>query len=457
MVERRRRIGQERIVAAANQSAAQRCDAGSGLCFTHGRARGREGGAGAVGHWRFRLVKNIAGRPQTGGTHLAIARGACYPASTLARMAEQRAGVCGADTQSRHVSMGATRPRRARANPRSWRRRLCGHCVAPRGRVDRTTAAGRIRSQRHRAGRGAGGDRQLQRLPHGAGRHVLRRRSVDADAVWNDLRDQHHPGSGNRYRRLVGGRRSGAPYVSGVARDGHHLYPVFPYDHFIDVNDVDAHALYAFLMTRAPVTAPPCRTICHSRSAGGPVLAVWKLLYLRHDAFKPDASQSADWNRGGYLVEGLAHCGACHTPRNAEGAEKRDQKFAGGSSEGWNAPALNAASPAPLPWTAEQLFAYLRHGVDDQHGAPPDRWRRSRTIWRACPMPTCARSQPMWRAWRSRRHARRQGAGTARNARSPARCRPPQTVPLRSSLAPAPAVTRVHPGRWRSILRVRPR
>jgi mono/diheme cytochrome c family protein len=156
---------------------------------------------------------------------------------------------------------------------------------------------------------------------------------------------------------------------SGVARDGHHLYPVFPYDHFIDVNDADAHALYAFLMTRAPVEQPSQPNDLPFPFNWRPALAAWKLLYLHHDGFKPEASQSADWNRGGYLVEGLAHCGACHTPRNAQGAERRDQKFAGGSSEGWDAPALNHASPAPVPWTSEQLFAYLRREVDDQHGA----------------------------------------------------------------------------------------
>lgn len=156
---------------------------------------------------------------------------------------------------------------------------------------------------------------------------------------------------------------------SGVARDGHHLYPVFPYDHFIYVNDDDAHALYAFLMTRAPVAAPARSNDLPFPFNWRPVLAGWKLLYLPHGEFVPDAARSGDWNRGGYLVEGLAHCGACHTPRNAQGAERRDQKFAGGDSAGWHAPALNAASPAPVPWTQEQLFAYLRHGVDDQHGA----------------------------------------------------------------------------------------
>ena len=156
----------------------------------------------------------------------------------------------------------------------------------------------------------------------------------------------------------------------GVARDGHHLYPVFPYDHFIDVNDADAHALYAFLMTRAPVTSPPVPNDLPFPFSWRPALATWKLLYLRPARFKRDPAQSQAWNRGGYLVEGLAHCGACHTPRNAEGAEQRDQKFAGGSSEGWHAPALNAASPAPVPWTADELYAYLRHGDDAQHGAP---------------------------------------------------------------------------------------
>jgi mono/diheme cytochrome c family protein len=68
------------------------------------------------------------------------------------------------------------------------------------------------------------------------------------------------------------------------------------------------------------------------------------------------------------MVEGLARCGACHTPRNALGAEERDKAYAGGESEGWIAPALNAASPAAVPWNAERLFSFLRTGWDDQHG-----------------------------------------------------------------------------------------
>lgn len=235
---------------------------------------------------------------------------------------------------------------------------------------------------------------------------------------------------------------------TGVARDGHHLYPVFPYDHFIYVTDADAHALYAFLMTRAPVSAQAKPNDLRFPFSWRPILAGWKLLYLRHDGFKPEASQSADWNRGGYLVEGLAHCGACHTPRNAEGAEKHDQKFAGGSSEGWNAPArrlrpCHGPRTSCLPTCAT---VSTRHTVP-----PPDRWRLSRTIWRARRMPTCVRSQPMWRAWRARRP--RGPAGQPRNRGRPRpERRPPPKPQMQSLSAPAAAVTRVRPARWRSTL-----
>src|SRR5216110_2369452 len=63
------------------------------------------------------------------------------------------------------------------------------------------------------------------------------------------------------------------------------------------------------------------------------------------------------------------HCGDCHTPRNLLGAEKDGEALAGGEAEGWSAPALNAASPAPVPWDASHLFAYLRRGWDAEHGA----------------------------------------------------------------------------------------
>jgi mono/diheme cytochrome c family protein len=154
----------------------------------------------------------------------------------------------------------------------------------------------------------------------------------------------------------------------GVSRDGHHLYPAFPYDHMTKMREDDIKAVYAFVMTRRPVSAtPPPNDLPFPLNVRA-LVAGWKLLFLDRSLVEPDPSKSPDWNRGAYLVEGLGHCGACHTPRNFLGAEKRGQAYAGGESEGWIAPALNAATPAAVPWDVDRLHAYLRHGFDDLHG-----------------------------------------------------------------------------------------
>jgi len=155
----------------------------------------------------------------------------------------------------------------------------------------------------------------------------------------------------------------------GVARDGSQLFPAFPYDHFTLLSAADVHALYAYLMTRPPVHAP-------AKADGLPfpldiraLQAGWKLLYFHAGRFKPSAAHDAQWNRGAYLVEALAHCGACHTPRNALGAEKRDHAYAGAAIDGWFAPPLTAANPSPTPWTTTELDAYLGSGLSTLHGS----------------------------------------------------------------------------------------
>src|ERR1700726_1108047 len=155
---------------------------------------------------------------------------------------------------------------------------------------------------------------------------------------------------------------------SGVDRNGQHLYPTFPYDHFTNVNDEDDQALYAYLMTREPVRAPAPDNQLPFPLDQRFVIAGWKLLFLRRGTYQPDRTRSAEWNRGAYLVDGLAHCGACHTPRNALGAERPDARFAGGEADNWDAYAINAQSPAPIPWDADALFAYLRDGWHPDHG-----------------------------------------------------------------------------------------
>jgi len=154
----------------------------------------------------------------------------------------------------------------------------------------------------------------------------------------------------------------------GVSRDGHHLYPAFPYDHMTKMREEDIRAVYAFIMTRKPVRAAAPANLLVFPFNIRLLVAGWKLLFLDRGPLAPDSSKDAQWNEGAYLVEGLGHCGACHTPRNALGAERRDQSYAGGESEGWTAPALNAASPAAVPWNKDSLYAYLRYGGDSLHG-----------------------------------------------------------------------------------------
>jgi mono/diheme cytochrome c family protein len=150
----------------------------------------------------------------------------------------------------------------------------------------------------------------------------------------------------------------------GVDREGRHLYPAFPYDHFTLIHDEDVRALYAFFMTREPVRAEvPANTVIVPR----PLVAVWKSLYFRPGRFVAESGRDPFFTRGQYLSEALAHCSSCHTPRNQLGAEQRDRAYAGGEVDGWHAPALNAESSSPVPWTAAAMTEYLRTGLADAH------------------------------------------------------------------------------------------
>jgi nicotinate dehydrogenase subunit B len=155
----------------------------------------------------------------------------------------------------------------------------------------------------------------------------------------------------------------------GVARNGDLLYPAFPYDHFTHASDPDIDALYAFLMTRPAVQARAPVNRLKEPFGFRPLLAGWNLLFLHKGPLVDDPGQSAEWNRGRALAEGLAHCGGCHTPRNELGAERSDHAYDGAWTEGWYAPPLNTSSPAVRPWTADALFAYLRTGLSATHAA----------------------------------------------------------------------------------------
>jgi mono/diheme cytochrome c family protein len=154
----------------------------------------------------------------------------------------------------------------------------------------------------------------------------------------------------------------------GVNRKGHHLYPAFPYDQFTKVKDADIDAIYAYLMA----AVAPVRETTRDNDLRFPfniraALAIWKALFLDKTPFQPDASKDAAWNEGGYLVEGLGHCAACHSPRNVMGA-RTTPAYGGGSAEGWYAPPLNKDNLSQQPWTRLELVTYLMDGWQPKHG-----------------------------------------------------------------------------------------
>jgi len=154
----------------------------------------------------------------------------------------------------------------------------------------------------------------------------------------------------------------------GIHRNGRHLYPAFPYTHYARATDADLQALYAYLMAQAPVRATTLKNELRFPFNLRPLLAGWNALFHLADTFKPDPTKSEMWNRGAYLVESLGHCSACHSPRNALGAEISSAYLAGGLVEGWEAPPLTSLSSAPIPWSEDELYVYLRTGESRFHG-----------------------------------------------------------------------------------------
>lgn len=154
----------------------------------------------------------------------------------------------------------------------------------------------------------------------------------------------------------------------GIARDGHFLYPAFPYVHYRKMSDADIADAYAFLMSVDPVkyTAPDNHMVFPMNFR--PLVSFWNLLFLHGDPLEPLPNRSAQWNRGRYLVEGAGHCSSCHSPLNLIGGEKGSKLFNGGVVDGWTAPALRGMTEAQHPWNEDQLVAYLTGEVAEGHG-----------------------------------------------------------------------------------------
>ncbi len=156
----------------------------------------------------------------------------------------------------------------------------------------------------------------------------------------------------------------------GVSRDGHRLYPAFPYTAFTRTTDDDLTALYAYLMSLPSVrnVVPPTRLAFPFGLR--PLMAAWNGFFLAPGVAAADPVRSERWRRGEYLVDGLGHCGACHTSRNALGAERTGTAYLSGAMvDGWEAPALTSLASAPVAWTESAFYDYLRHGHSVEHGA----------------------------------------------------------------------------------------
>ena len=154
----------------------------------------------------------------------------------------------------------------------------------------------------------------------------------------------------------------------GVSRDGHLLYPAFPYIHYTRMSDGDIALAYGYLMARTPVQVVQPENDLPLPLKLRPMLAFWNALYLRPGPAPVTAVPATPVERGRYLADTLGHCASCHSGLNLIGGE-RHPPFQGGRIDGWDAPALTALGQGANPWTQAQLVDYLRGGLALSHGA----------------------------------------------------------------------------------------
>jgi mono/diheme cytochrome c family protein len=156
---------------------------------------------------------------------------------------------------------------------------------------------------------------------------------------------------------------------NGRFPDGGLVYPAMPFASYTKVTREDSDAIYAYLRSIPSVkqTNRPhdLRFPFDNRS----LILGWRTLFFNEGEYKPDPTKSADWNRGAYLVEGLGHCGMCHTAINALGGSSDSQAFEGGliPMQNWYAPSLTSNKEAGLgDWTIQEITDYLRTGVSSR-------------------------------------------------------------------------------------------
>jgi mono/diheme cytochrome c family protein len=153
---------------------------------------------------------------------------------------------------------------------------------------------------------------------------------------------------------------------TGISSDGSHLYPAFPYPWFTKVTRVDVDAIKAYLDTVTPVVQKDKTNQLPWYLSWRGELFGWNALFFDEGEYKVDTARSAEWNRGAYLVEGLAHCGACHTPDNSLGGAKHSEPYEGGDAGlHWAAPGLGGNLRDGVGgWSPEEIAEYLKTGAN---------------------------------------------------------------------------------------------
>jgi len=155
----------------------------------------------------------------------------------------------------------------------------------------------------------------------------------------------------------------------GRSRDGHPLYPVFPYTDYTHITRADADAIYAYLRSIPAASAPSQPHALHFPYDQRWLMYAWQRVYFTPGVYQPNPQQSEAWNRGAYLVNGAGHCGACHTSRNAMGSALSKSALAGGFlvAQDWYAPALDQTPSASRSAAASELATLLRTGTSARH------------------------------------------------------------------------------------------
>jgi mono/diheme cytochrome c family protein len=151
--------------------------------------------------------------------------------------------------------------------------------------------------------------------------------------------------------------------TKGTSRNGTHLYPAMPYTYMTKATRQDVLAIRAYLNTvpavHNPVQSNQLPFPFDVRSG----MVAWNELFFTPGQFLPVAGKSAAWNRGAYIVEGLAHCGMCHTPKNVAGGDETSQRLQGYALQGWFAPNITNDGRRGLGgWSNDDIVRYLKTG-----------------------------------------------------------------------------------------------